>query len=107
MTLLRLPGNPDTPATDCNYGPFLQGSPVSLKCVCHQGDSLFCRYIRETYQPRMLSLPHVYELSEVSVNRHQNPSAGSRAFQQFPIAGVVPEFPGVDDVMPLAAKPFR
>ncbi len=49
---------------------------------------------------------HVDELREVSIERYQDPVIGRGALEQRPIAGIVAEVSGLDDVMPLATQPL-
>lgn len=55
----------------------------------------------------MWNLPHVHELSEVVVDGHQYPALGRGIFEQREITRVGAKLAGFDDVMPLAAEPFR
>ena len=78
---------------------------MSLQHLGHQGDSLQRRNIREAHNATMLETPEVYEFSEISVERNQNPGFGSRSFEQCLIPRIGSELAGLEDVMPLVAQP--
>ena len=50
--------------------------------------------------------PEVYEFSEISVERNQDPGFGSRSFEQCLIARIGSELAGLEDVMPSGAQPI-
>lgn len=78
---------------------------VAIDHFGHQGDALARRHVGQTDQPRMGRLAHVDEFREVAIERHQDAVLGRRTLEQRPVARIVAELAGIDDVMPLAAQP--
>ena len=80
---------------------------MPIEHLSHQVDAPLRRYIREAHHSRLRNPPYVHELSEVVIDGQQYPALCRGVLEQREITRSVPEFAGLDDVMPLATEPFR
>ena len=60
----------------------------------------------KSYQARVRGFSDEEELAEVVVECDQDSALGRCLLQQCCVAGIVFEFPGVEDVVPLVPQPF-
>lgn len=71
-----------------------------------QSDTALRRNVRKPDDPGVRNVVQVDELAEVGINRNENSLFVRGAVQQRTISGVRTKFSGLDDVVPVAAKPF-
>ena len=99
-------GDTDPVLADRDHRPRFQCPTMSLKHFGHQGNALLRRHVRQANQSGMRRGMHVDERCEVSIECHQNSVFGSRSRQHCPVARVIPEVAGIDDIVALVAQPF-
>ena len=71
----------------------------------NQSDAAFCTNVWKSDKSRVRNVIQVDKRSEVGVDRHENPSFGRGLLQQGTITRIRPKFSGLDDIVPVAAKP--
>ena len=71
-----------------------------------QGDTPLPRNIRKPDEPGVRNIVQVDEFSEVGINRNENSPCSRSVVRKHAIAGVRTEFLGLDNVVPVAAKPI-
>ena len=80
---------------------------MSLDHLTHQGDPFSHGHIREAHQAGVQHAIDEHQLSEVGVDRDQDPAFGTGPLEQSPIAGIRFELTRLEDVMALDAQPVR
>ena len=79
---------------------------MMLDQAVDQGDTPWSRNIRKPDEPGVRNIVQVDEFSEVGINRNENSRCSRSVVQKHAIAGVRTEFSGLNNVMPVAAKPI-
>lgn len=98
-------GDSDSSVADGDDRAGFELRSVSLDHLTYQGDPFWHGHIREAHQAGVQHAIDVHQLSEVGVDRDQDPALGTGPFEQSPIAGIRFELTRLEDVMALDAQP--
>jgi hypothetical protein len=98
-------GDSDATTSHCNDGRFFEISFMAGQQILNNQLALATGNVGEPNKTCMRNILDEHEFTKIGINRDENSVVFSCPLQQHSITRIRPEFAGLDNIMPLIAKP--